>query len=78
MFSLCSSFLAAWSGPGPGTVLCHHSIRTRTLLVLEDDVLVVVRFEAPELAVVARDRSLLHAGRGQRVFADVRDVLLED
>lgn len=57
--------------------LCHQSVGSGALLILEDDVRVVVGHKVPEPGVVPGHAALADPAGRQRVLANVRHMLLE-
>lgn len=59
----------------PPAYLCHQSVRTRVLFILEDNVRIVVRSQLLKPLRVPRDLALVSATGPQRLLSDVRDEL---
>lgn len=57
--------------------LSHQSIRSSALLILEDDVGIVVGHQVPEPGIVPGHSTLAKPAGRQRVFTDIRHMLLE-
>lgn len=55
----------------------HKSIRSRSLVVLEHNILIVVGHKVPEFGIVARYPALLQTGASDRVLAHIWHKLLE-